>query len=213
MFADEAGCFNFNRSNRASRYFILCSVTMTDTSLGQELLQLRRSLALDKHQNNHFLHATADPWPIREKVYTVLADGGFRIDATIYQKSKAQPHTRRTDADFYKHIWYFHLKYCVPRIVRNGDRILITGAALGKNKKKAAFKEAINNTAQQLLQPLNWEVSFVQSAEDPCLWAADYCAWAIQRKWELNCRRAYDMISDHIRSEFDQFRSGTTEYY
>lgn len=186
---------------------------MNDTQLGQDLLDLRRNLALEKHQNNHFLHAAADPWPVRNRVYSILSCHKFRIDATIYEKSKAIPRLRETQAGFYQHIWYYHLKYCIPRIVSDGDRILITGATLGKNRTKAAFKLAINNSIQQILPTQNWEVSFIQSSEDPCLWAADYCAWAIQRKWELQCKRAYSQITSNLYTEFDMFSGGFTHYY
>ncbi len=213
LFADEAGDFNFTNSNRSSRFFILCSATMTNTDAGQELLELRRDLALEKHQNRQFLHASADPWPVRERVYNCLSRADFRIDATIYEKSKAHPAIYETQPDFYQHIWYYHLKYVLPRIIRKGDRILITGAALGKNKGKAAFKQAIHNSAQQVMDAENWEVAFVQSSEDPCLWLADYCGWAMQRKYELACEKAYEYISSKVRSEFNMFRSGTKHFY
>ncbi|MDE0622828.1 MAG: hypothetical protein OXH83_14285 [Bryobacterales bacterium] len=42
---------------------------------------------------------------------------------------------------------------------------------------------------------------------------ADYCSWAIQRKWEKAELYAYDRIKPAIRSELDIFRRGTTHYY
>ena len=186
---------------------------MTNTDVGNELLELRRELALDKHQNRQLLHASADPWPIRERVYEILARHEFRVDATVYEKAKANPSIYETEAGFYHHIWLFHLKYVLPRIVQAGDRILITGAALGKNKGKAAFKQAIHDATQKVMPASNWEVAFMQSSEDPCLWLADYCAWAVQRKFELACERARDRIANRIHSEFDMFRSGQTHYY
>lgn len=213
MFADEAGCFAFTRNNRASRYFILCSVTMTNSDIGQELLQLRRDLLMEGHGERHMLHASADPRPVRQRVYAILQRHQFRIDATIFEKAKAQPQTRVDEPTFYQYAWYYHLKYVLPRIVRRGDRILITGAALNTRKSKVAFKQAINNSAQQLLQPGQWEVTFLQSAEDPCLWVADYCAWAIQRKWELQQLDVHNLIRPAITSEYDLWARGTTFYY
>jgi hypothetical protein len=46
------------------------------------------------------------------------------------------------------------------------------------------------------------------SASDPCLWVADYCTWAIQRKWERGDTRSDDLIKDRIRSEFDIWERG-----
>jgi hypothetical protein len=39
------------------------------------------------------------------------------------------------------------------------------------------------------------------NASDPCLWAADYCTWAIQRKWERRDERAYELIAAAVASE------------
>ena len=58
-----------------------------------------------------------------------------------------------------------------------------------------------------------WEVAFWPSNSDPCLQIADYCTWAIQRKWEKNDSRSYDLIKDKIVSEYDIFRFGSTYYY
>jgi len=48
---------------------------------------------------------------------------------------------------------------------------------------------------------------------DPCLQVADYCVWAIQRKWERDDSRSYDLIKDKIESEFDVWSIGSTHYY
>lgn len=48
---------------------------------------------------------------------------------------------------------------------------------------------------------------------DTGLQIADYCSWAIQRKWERNDDRSYALVQDKIYSEFDVFSGGTTQYY
>ena len=186
---------------------------MTNTNVGQALLELRRDLLMEGHGERHMLHASADPKPVRDRVYALLQAHDFRIDATIFEKSKAQPQTRIDEPTFYQYAWYYHLKYVIPRIVRRNDRIMITGAALNTRKSKVAFKQAINNSVQQLLPRNRWEVSFLQCAEDPCLWVADYCAWAIQRKYELGRTREHQLVSRLVRSEYDIWRNGQTHYY
>lgn len=213
LFSDEAGDFAFKKGGRASRYFINCSVVLTDCTVGNDLLALRRELNRQGHLSNTVLHAVADPWPIRRRVYEVLQAHDFRVDATLLEKSKAQPQTREDIPTFYRYAWYYHLKYLAPRIFRKDDHIQITAAALDTNKSKAAFKEVINNSAQQLLPRDCWGVLFMNAAEDPCLWVADYCAWAIQRKWELGDRSAYDLIADKVYSEYDLWQVGKTHYY
>jgi hypothetical protein len=100
-----------------------------------------------------------------------------------------------------------------PVVLNGADKILITAAALGSNKTRAAFKLSVNNTVQQIMSRDQWQVSFIDSAKDPLLWATDYCAWAIQRKWERNDTRSYDLIKSKIRTEFDLWKNGTKHYY
>ena len=42
---------------------------------------------------------------------------------------------------------------------------------------------------------------------------ADYCCWAIYRKWEKGDLRSHDLIKNKIRSEFDMFAKGNIKYY
>jgi hypothetical protein len=213
VFADEAGDFTFKRKTGASRYFLLCTFTTEDCSLSNDLLDIRRSLALDGDSERDKLHATSDAQATRDKVFSRLQRHEFRVDATILEKSKAQPQTRTTEATFYQYAWYYHFKHVGARLLNDNKKLLVTAAALGQKKTKAAFKQGLNNTLQQTTPREMWEVSFIDSAKDPLLWAADYCAWAIQRKWETNDTRSYDLIADKISSEFDLWRYGTTHYF
>jgi len=58
-------------------------------------------------------------------------------------------------------------------------------------------------------------VSFMDSAKDPMLWAADYCAWAIQRRWESDGQddRSYKLIKPKIKTEFNLWAAGQTHFY
>ncbi len=53
----------------------------------------------------------------------------------------------------------------------------------------------------------------MDSAKDPMLWAADYCAWAIQRKWESGDDRSYVLIENKIVTEFNLWEIGKIHYY
>ncbi len=56
-------------------------------------------------------------------------------------------------------------------------------------------------------------VDFRPAATDPCIQAADYCAWAIQRKYETGQDRAYNIIKDRITYEYDLWSRGGQHYY
>jgi hypothetical protein len=48
---------------------------------------------------------------------------------------------------------------------------------------------------------------------EPLLWAADYCAWAIQRKWEMEDDRSHKLIAHTIKSEYDLWEVGQTHFF
>ena len=214
IFADEAGCMEFARKQNVSKYFLLCTVSLDDCSLGNDILNLRRQLAwrglnVDAEQ----FHASKDPEEVRSEVFELLAGRRFRIDATLLEKTKVMPHVRPDKLAFYKHAWYFHFKHCGPRIARAGDEILIHAASIGTNKERAAFRSAVNNVAQQVLPGSRWQTTFWSSSSDPCLQIADYCAWAIQRAYERGDDRRLKQIQQNVRTCFDLYSQGNDHYY
>jgi hypothetical protein len=213
IFADEAGCFTFKRTQGASRYFILCTLTTDDCSICNDLLDLRRTLVLEGDSKRDKLHATTDAQAIRDNVFVALGAHRFRFDATILEKAKAPPHVRTSDADFYRFAWRHHFKALGQDLLTDDDKLLITAASIGTKKTKATFKLALNNALQETTLRQNWESSFLDSAMDPMLWAADYCAWAIQRKWERDDDRSYRLIAERIVSEVDVWNADQISYY
>lgn len=218
VFADEAGCFAFKRrkpdqKDGPSDYFILTTVTAPEWGISDDLLKIRRELALAGEHERDKLHATKDLQEVRNAVFGIIAKQPFRIDATILKKSKAQPQTRISDDRFYKTAWYYHFKHVGPKIAGQADKVLITAAALGTKRTRAAFKESVNDAVQQVLPRDKWEVAFHESCKDPLLWVADYCSWAIQKRWEHGDTRSYDLIKGKIKTEYDLFAPGLQEYY
>lgn len=218
IFADEAGCFVFkppraDRKGGPSTYFILTTVAAPDWGIAGDLLKIRRSLALSGEPDRDKLHATTDLQEVRNEVFSVLAKQPFRIDCTILKKNKAQPQTRTSDTTFYQYAWFYHFKHVGPILSRQCDKMLITAAALGQKRSRAAFKAGVNNPLQQCIKRDKWEVAFHESCKDPLLWVADYCSWAIQRKWEHGDDRSYSLIQSKIKTEYDLFASGLKEYY
>ena len=192
---------------------MLCTVVMDDCSVSAPLLDIKRRLVANGEPDRNKLHATTDSVPIREEVYAVLADASIAIDCTILEKTKAQPQTRKDEPTFYRYAWFYHFKSVGPRTCAQGKKTLITAAALGDKRKRGAFKDSVNSAVQQIVPRSQWELCFIESSQDPCLWVADYCAWAIQRKWERGEDVFYKKISHKIDTEFDLWRVGTRHFY
>jgi hypothetical protein len=213
VFADEAGDFAFKRGPNISKYFIACSVTIESCEIGEKLLRLRREMAWQRRDLGDYFHATSDSQATRDAVFSLIANESLRIDATILEKSKALLWTRETNQTFYKYAWYYHFKHVASQIVKPGDELQVTIASIGTKKNRGEFLNAITEVLNQTANRCNAVTAFWPAQADPCLQIADYCTWAIQRKWERQDSRSYDLIKSQIRSEFDLWRVGTTHHY
>lgn len=203
----------FRKGQNISRYFILCTVALDPASITNEVMTLRRELAWEGRRDDACIHATSDPQDVRDQVFALLQNHDFRVDATILEKAKAQPHVRETQERFYKYAWYFHLKHVGPKVFDGCDQAFVCAASIGTKKAKGIFRNTLNSVVDQTIPGLEWRTSFWEAKSDPCLLVADYCCWAIQRKWESGDDRSYVLIQDEIATEFDLWRSGTTTYY
>lgn len=182
--------------------------------MGDALLVLRRQLAWEGvEQASDDFHATEETQAIRDRVFAALVPPTFRIDATILEKRKAQPHLAADEARFYKTAWFLHFRYVAPHILHPGDELLMVAASLGTRKKRATFHRAVQDVVAQTTPGTIFQTESWSAASDPCLWVADYCSWAIQRKWERSDERSYVLIKDKLHSEFEPFRRSTRAYY
>ncbi len=212
IFADEAGDFDFSRRPKASRYFILCTVSMHSCHIADELLALRRELAWNSEDLGEYFHCTTDKQAVRDKVFNAICQHDFLIQATVMEKSKAQPHVRKSRPRFYQYGWYYHFKHGTSEVVARNTELLVTTAAIGTKKERASFSAAIDDVMRQTIQS-KWATDFCPASADPCLQVADYCAWAIQRKWERDDTRSYVLIQDRISYEYDLWSHGDKHYY
>jgi hypothetical protein len=225
VFADEAGDFEFARKPNVSKYFIVCTVTMNSCDIGLSLLELRRQLIWEKYPIKDFFHACEDSQAVRDRVFELIHGTDIVIEATILEKSKAQPQTRPNNARFYQYGWFYHL-YGIHHRLRGSMNsflgepedtapceLIFTTASVGTRRQQAAFTASVNDVVQQFMRNTTWVTHFCPSMADPCLQIADYCTWAIQRKWERGDTRSYDLIQNKIAHEYESWAHGKTHYY
>ncbi|MDQ4124583.1 MAG: DUF3800 domain-containing protein [Actinomycetota bacterium] len=211
VFADEAGNFDFSRNRGASRYFILGTMTVADPALGTRLLDLRRELAWRGHGLETSFHAVKDRYEVKNVVFKLLEASDFRFDVVALEKSKAQPHLRADWEYFYKMAWFLHFRFVGPRILGQGDDLMVTAASIGTRKLRNAIDDVVWQSAWPKVG--KHQVAFWAAESDPCIQAADYVTWAVQRKWEIGDRTWYDRIAHKISTEFDAWWPGRTHYY
>jgi hypothetical protein len=210
VFVDEAGNFDF--SPKGSNYFILTSVTLDGFVAGDELLGLRRSLAWNGIELTNSFHAAEETQAVRNQVFDVLSRHDFQVDSTIFEKRKTQPHLQSEDA-LYPFAWFFHMKHVAPCVANHDDELMVVGASFATKKKRKVFADAVARVMRETAKCAEVRTACWAAGTDRCLQIADYCSWAIQRKWEQNDLRSHVLITSKIRSEYPIFQLGKTRYY
>ncbi|HVY78466.1 MAG TPA: DUF3800 domain-containing protein [Solirubrobacterales bacterium] len=218
VFGDEAGDLAFKppAPPGISRYFIIGTVAMDDCSIAEELTALRRELAWNGVHLDEF-HATVDKQRVRDRVYDIIAQHDLRFDATILDKRKAFPYTYSDPLYFYKLAWYLHFKDVAPAIVDSKDELLVVASSLQIKRKKKTTKAAVHKAVTEVVNQVSPTVichcAFTPAKTDPCLQVADYMTWAVQRKFEMDDSRSYELIEPQVGSIYQPFLPGTKNFY
>ncbi len=154
---------------------------------------------------------------MRDRVFALIAESDVRFDATILDKRKALDRLRDDPLYFYKLAWYLHFKYVAPGIADARDELLVVASSLQIKRKQKTSKAAIHKAVQEVVNQVSPTVTchcaFSPASTDPCLQAADYLTWAIQRKHEGSDTRSYELIEHLVSSEFEPFKIGSTLFY
>ena len=206
LYADESGNFDFSRKEGATRYFVLTTVAFFDDRRAlADLDALRQAVSSELTVPVTHFHASEDRQAVRDRVFEALRPHRFRVDATILEKPKAHPQIRETDSRFYRFAWNRHLRI-IHAVSRPGDEVLITAASLGGTRRKERlFRSALSAAADRFSQGRSLQAVHQPSDSDTGLQIADYCSWALFRKWERGDDRSWRLIQDKIRSELDAF--------
>jgi hypothetical protein len=181
--------------------------------VGDALLALRRNLAWEGLGLTSDFHATTDSQAVRDRVFEAMRDHPFEIDTTILEKAKAAPGERLDEQQFYALSWREHMRGFAE--VRGGtsDAMFLVGAALGTRRKRHTMYTAVQTAVRETYPSTEIRVASWHAQSDPCLQAADYCSWAIQRKWELGDSRSYDLIRSRIVLEREVWKARTFLHY
>jgi hypothetical protein len=213
FFVDEAGNFDFSLRRGASKYFVLTSVTMNDCESADRLLDLRRELSWTGHPLTDAFRATSDKQAVRDRVFEAIVQMDLRVDATVFEKRKTQP-DRQPMLRFYKLAWYLHAKHVMPLACDASDELRVIAASIGTKKEQIAIGSAINDVVIQCgRKPDITKVAHWPASTDPGLQIADYCCWAIQRKWESEDSRSFDTMKHLVKTEYPIFQLGTQYFY
>lgn len=214
IFLDEGGNLDF--STNGTRYFTISTITkIRPFALDSDLLALKYDL-LEEGLDLERFHASEDKQPVRDRVFSLIGKHltHFRIDSLIVEKRKTQPQLREQEK-FYPAMLGYLLKYVFKDA--QGERykqIIVKTDRLPLKSKRKAFEKAIKTTlAAMLPSTASYRVLHHESRSSISLQVADYCNWAIYKKWTTGDLRSYELVKAGIQSEFDIFKTGETYYY
>jgi hypothetical protein len=214
IFLDEAGNLDF--SANGTKYFMLGALTKERPFHAyKELTELKYDL-VELGTELEYFHASENAQPVRNRVFETIKRNlaGVRIDALVVEKRKTGP-ALQTEEAFYPRMLGYLLKF----ILKQHDlaafkEVIVFTDAIPVRKKRDAIEKIIKKTlASQLPAGACYRLIHHESKSNLDLQIADYCTWALYRKWNNGDRRSYEHIEPAVRSEFDIFQSGTTYYY
>lgn len=214
IFLDEGGNLDF--SPGGTRYFTLTSVCKTRPfNISQHLLRLKFDL-IEFGLDFEFFHCAKNNRYVRERVFSIIESmiDEIQVDALIIEKAKAGP-ALREEKKFYPKMLGYLLRYIMERVpLAKIDEVLVITDTLPIQKKRSAVEKAIKVTLAAM-RPAGCKYRIMHHASKSTigLQVADYCNWAIWKKWEGGDDYFFRKIENAVRSEFDIFRSGRTLYY
>ena len=135
-----------------------------------------------------------------------IAASGLRIDSTIIPKARVGANLRRSNLLIWQFAWLTHLQRVVPRVTRRADDLMVVAASIRTQMRADAVDAALHDIVGQVRAERS-VAHVVNANSDMAVQAADYCGWAIQRKWERGDFRAHGVIRHLIGSEQVLFES------
>ena len=152
----------------------------------------------------------------RDAVVAALArHETWRFAAVVIEKPKVYldlrvPHRFYPEfaSSVLKHVFRHHL-------APGTDTVLVFTDTLPMHERREAAKKAIKTACRrELPKATRFESYHHPSASSPWLQVADYCSWAVFRKWEQGNTRTYDLLSHRLADlELDALRHGQILHY
>lgn len=206
---DESGDLDF--SPRGSKFIVFAALwTYEPLLLAWHLQNLRfgflkacssERLAKYRLERLERFHCCEDSFYVRELVIKrMVTSPGWKFAATVIQKSKVSPSEREHMGSFYARFASIPLRLLLRGpIGHRATRVLIYTDRFPNQCKREWTEKAIRESCRaELPTGLPFSVFHHASSSNACLQAADYCAYAVARKWERNDPRLYDLLRSRL---------------
>lgn len=128
----------------------------------------------------------------------------IKIDSVIAEKSKAHP-AIQGDTEFYPRLLLYLMQGVISSV--QPDKAIVITDRMPVKHKRGIMEKAVKILLDQKL-PGNYLIAHHPSGSHYGLQIADYCCWAVFRKWERGDFAGYSLIRPMIKGEFDLFGDG-----
>lgn len=164
---------------------------------------------LEAGRNLEHFHCSHDREEVRNGLFNLIAAhlDGIRIDYLVVEKSGIDPALQEA-MRFYPEMLGHLLKVVLPReLDADTSEVIVITDAIPVNKRRKAVEKAVRTTLGRMLPPgMNYRVLHHQSRSHYGLQVADYCCWAVFRKWQRGESVWYDRIKPAVCNEFEILR-------
>jgi len=209
IFLDEGGNLDFTQNG--TKYFTLTAISQSRPFDTDAILQSLKYDIIESGLNIEYFHATEDKQNTRDSIFDAIQKHlkNFFIDSLIVEKNKVGT-LLQNEKRFYPEMlgYLLQLLMSYPNW-HNSKEIIIITDALPIKRKRQAIEKTIKKTVKKILvkSHRNYRILHHQSKSCMSLQIADYCNWAIYRKWQRSDLRSYNIIKAAIRSEVDFFKA------
>ena len=202
LFLDEGGDFNFTATG--TRYFTLTAVAQSRPFEWDEPLTVLKYDLIERGIGLEYFHASEDRQAVRDLVFRIVAASldTLHIEGLVVEKRNTHPDLHTAER-FYPRM----LGQLLRAVLDPGNRpeyseLIVITDSLPVSRKRHAIQKAIKHTLATSL-PAGTRYTLLHHASKSCmgLQVADYCNWALFRKWERGDPRSYDLIRPGLRRE------------
>ena len=167
--------------------------------------------------NIEYFHASEDKQPVRDSAFEIIVSNlpSLSIDSIIVEKAKTNPALREM-IHFYPKIMGYLIGYLIKqRNLNDYSGVVVITDSLPVSRQRKSVEKAIQLALSSIMKSIGkpYYIFHHDSKSSGGLQVADYCNWAIYRKWERQDLRSYNLIGNAIKSEFDIFAAGSKRYY
>jgi hypothetical protein len=210
IFLDEAGNLDFSKNG--TKYFVLGGITKERPFHAyKEMTELKYNL-VERGMGLEYFHAAEDTQNTRNEVFDIVEKNltGVAVDAIIVEKTKVDA-ALRTEEQFYPKVLGTLLREILKRHpVMDFQEVIVFTDNLPVSRKRAAVEKGVKLTlATMLPASVRYRVLHHASKSNMDLQIADYCTWAIYRKWNGQDSRSFDRIRTVVRTEWDVLQAGS----